>query len=60
MRHKKPGGLQLIDAVDRLLAVQEEIEPPIAAASAEEVYQACIELLCNHGVSMHRNILTFY
>ena len=46
-----------LDAVERLLAVQEEIEPSPPSASVEEVRQACVELLCNHGTPVHRNIL---
>ena len=46
-----------LDAVDRLLAVQEEITPPSPTASIEDIRQAAIELLAQNGEPMHRQML---
>lgn len=43
-----------LDAVDRLIAVQEDMSPPLTPATVDEVRQAAVEILNDHGDKMHR------
>ena len=46
-----------LDAVERLIAVQKEVAHPMVAASVEEIRQAAIVILKDHGEPMHRQML---
>ena len=46
-----------MEAVERLIAVHEELAPPATAASVEEIRQAAIGILEENGGPLHRQVL---
>ena len=46
-----------LDAVDRLIAVQKVIAPPVVLASVEEIREAVVVLLMENGEPVHRKTM---